>query len=141
MNGIEVHRVIFNLISEWPEYAAKGISDWPRFHSFWLNHTQTRTLKTFILKHDEMKRDLAATLRDLAKFLEINPSQETFDCIIKDQELYHRESNDDWNMLPVLQISANLQKKVPGLTEIDKLVDSCIASGTCAHNAHEHATR
>ena len=74
----------------WNQRVSKYIKKYLKFHEYWLKKDDTRIL---IVLYEELKSDLGNQLRKMAKFLNIEVTDEIIKCVQQNSEgKYHRKN-------------------------------------------------
>ncbi|ELU11422.1 hypothetical protein CAPTEDRAFT_193824 [Capitella teleta] len=118
----------------WQKFVKSQIVKYQRFHDFWFNISEKKSLDFFVLFYDDMRENTAQILINLAHFLGISDIRDQLPCIHANMEgSFHRKAPGTAEVAdPFGALDETLSKGIDKIAQIvNKQVRSCLKKGVC----------
>lgn len=106
----------------WNQRVLNDTQKYIRLHNYWLSEQKGKVL---VILYDQLQNNLRQHLHEIAKFLNVETSDEIIDCVIRNSEgNYHRRGQKGERDIPYEMLTLHTRKEVEKANEqVMKLVE------------------
>ncbi|ELU11434.1 hypothetical protein CAPTEDRAFT_193836 [Capitella teleta] len=118
----------------WEEFVERETPKYQRFHDFWFDISEKKSLDLFVLFYDDLRENSAQALINLAHFLGISDIRDQLPCIQANMEgSFHRKAPGTAEVAdPFGALDETLSKGIDKIAQIvNGQVQSCMKKGDC----------